>query len=482
MRRELLAALALATVGLAGCLTDAPEDPLDPQLADGTSQGPHAVVALVDTGINPYHVEFRSDDPLRTQHPSTYIPGYPADAQALELTFDAESWTDAVSQDCEEVWSQVEEGQLYWVPGTRIVGAVAHDTGEALDCGDFPDDASSSRVLDLGGHGTMVASRAAAASYGACSNCSIVAAHGFSEASVAWAGANSDWIDVQSNSWGPLLPAWLPTDEGPNLVNSPGFVETVEEAAREHPAFWASGNGVLTRGGLVGHPTQLDPRMTPSTIMVGGHDSGYVNTWPGFPPDIVSDSCNSWAAYHDSLDESDPTVGGGTSGATPYAAGKTAKVLLHAREMLDDPTTGFAADVAASGQAPADAGEPIADGDLTKAELERLVEATAQQRPQAEHEDGPRCDLADGLVLFSSTPVQWQDVPEAYPAYLHIGYGAVNNASTQAAIGVLDGERPLPDRPQADAFFAADGQAREQLHEVWTTEPGASAEPGVDPS
>ena len=50
-----------------------------------------AVVALIDTGINPYHVEFRDDSALALQHPSTYLEGYPADAEALSLTLNAES-------------------------------------------------------------------------------------------------------------------------------------------------------------------------------------------------------------------------------------------------------------------------------------------------------------------------------------------------------------------------------------------------------
>ena len=96
--------------------------------------------------------------------------------------------------------------------------------------------------------------------------------------------------------------------------------------------FWATGNGAATRGGVLGHPTIIDPRMTaPSIVMVGGHDSGYVNTWPDFPPHVVSDSCNCWGAYHQSLDESADTVGSGTSSATPFAAGGAARILQEAR-------------------------------------------------------------------------------------------------------------------------------------------------------
>ena len=41
----------------------------------------HVVIAVVDTGINPYHVAYRR--PEYAVHPSTYIEGFPADTPAL---------------------------------------------------------------------------------------------------------------------------------------------------------------------------------------------------------------------------------------------------------------------------------------------------------------------------------------------------------------------------------------------------------------
>src|SRR5687767_7410171 len=43
----------------------------------------HAVVALIDTGINPYNAAFRDRSPLAQRHPSTYIPNYPTNARTL---------------------------------------------------------------------------------------------------------------------------------------------------------------------------------------------------------------------------------------------------------------------------------------------------------------------------------------------------------------------------------------------------------------
>src|SRR5688572_20198135 len=104
--------------------------------AEGLVPG-QAVVAVVDTGINPYHYQFRDDSPRFQQHPSTYIPGFPVNAEALHLTFDAEDYEAAVLADCAE-WAKVERGRLYWVPGTRIVGAVSFLIGAEPSCD--PDD------------------------------------------------------------------------------------------------------------------------------------------------------------------------------------------------------------------------------------------------------------------------------------------------------------------------------------------------------
>ena len=418
---------------------------------------PTAVIAVIDTGINPYHRVFRDDSPLAYRHPSTYIPGFPKNAEALHLTLDEDNYRDAALKDC-ELWNNVVPGKLYWFPGTKIIGGITFDSPTSGIC-------TPSGILDVNGHGTMTASRAAATGYGACPECRIVAIQGF-EPGVRWAADNSSWIDVQTNSWGPFVPAWTPDGQGPSLIaNSPGFVRMVEAAARKHLSFWATGNGAGTRLGLLGHPTLLDPRMTPSIVMVGGHDSGYINTWPDFPPHVLADSCNSWAAYEDKIEESAPDVGGGTSSASPYAAGSAARILIEARRLLGDTDTGVEKGIAAVGR-PASKG-PLADGRLRLNEWKNLLFKTATPRPKGDRTDGTVCGPVDGLVLYSSTPVRWRDVPEGYPEYLHIGYGAADSASRKLAFEVLRGQTALPERAETDRYFENDAVARRALHEVY---------------
>lgn len=474
MRPLILGLLALVMV-----LAALPAAAVD---AVGPTPG-QAVVALIDTGINPYHLEFRSSDPRFQQHPSTWIPGYPADTPALELTFDAGSWEEAVSADC-EVWATVEPETLYWVPGTRIVGGISFVEGQIPTC--TAGELSGSLVLDTQGHGTMVASRAAATTYGACPTCAIVAVQMPASVNLAnpagsedgpinairWTATQSSWIDVQSNSWGPIVPFWSPTEHAGLLASHPRFVSAVEAVSQAQPAFWASGNGAAFRGGVLGHPTVLTPQATPSAIMVGGHDSGNVTTWPGFPPHLASDSCDSWAAEHDSIHVSGDSDGGGTSAATPFVAGRAAQLLADARLLLGDVETGqVVADLTLGAvMAAGDAGDitvgPLADGELTKGEMQRVLYTTATARPEAQHTDGPPCGI--GGAPFNDTGVAYADLPEGSPTWTYLGYGATDDVARDRAREVIAGTTPMPERPQEDAWFAVDDALGEVTHSVYT--------------
>lgn len=88
---------------------------------------PTAVIAVIDTGINPYHIVFRDDSPRARQHPSTYIDGFPKGAKPLRLSLNEKDFWTAVHKDC-DVWNSVKTGELYWFPGTKIVGGITFDS------------------------------------------------------------------------------------------------------------------------------------------------------------------------------------------------------------------------------------------------------------------------------------------------------------------------------------------------------------------
>ena len=469
-------------LGLAMIATAAPALAKSGARVGGAS---NAVVAFVDTGINPYHKVFRDNSPRARKHPSTYIPGFPKSAQALRLTFNAPTYWDAVKADCKRVWSKVKEGRLYWFPGTKIAGAITFEPPEELLC-EAEEPQASGHILDPDGHGTMVASRGAGDGYGACPDCTVVAVQfptsipildaspstDYAVKAIRWAADNSSWIDGQSNSWGPVVPLWEPTGEAGLLTANPKLVRAVEEVSRRHLAFWASGNGALFRFGVLGHPTLLAPHMGPSAVIVGGHDSGYVNTWPGFPPHVVSDSCASWAADHEELKKSHEDEGGGTSGATPFAAGGAGRIVLEARRILRDSDTGVDKGVVASGRSGIVSKGPLKDGKFTIKEWRDVLFKTATDRPARRHEDGPPCKPDDPFgAPYIPTPIRWTDVPDGYPEYVHIGYGAVDDPAMALAAKVLRGQKNLPDRSDTDAFFERDRQARALLHELFSTGP-----------
>ncbi len=419
----------------------------------------NAVVAFADTGIDPYHVAFRDPSPRAYRHPSTYLPGYPKNAEALRITLDEPDYRTAVRKDCERVWKRVRPGRLYWFPGTKIVGAVTFRAWPALDCASFPvrvpilDD-------DQGGHGTMVASRGAGNGYGACPACRVVAVEG-EEAGMGWIAANASWIDVASHSWGLGAPVYTPSSAQPVHTYDPSFVRRIEDASRAMLSFWAAGNGVATQESVVAHPTVLDPRLTPSAIAVGGHDSGYVTPWSDAPPDLAADACDSTAAWNESVGVSTDDRGGGTSGATPWAAGGAARALLTARRLLGDTTTGVRNGVYARGRR---GRGPLADGVLTMAELRRVVLATATPRPKGDDGDGPACTVTD---FYETVPVRYADLPAAYPEYLTLGYGAVDRASMRLADAVLAGVA-MPDRSGTDAWYAVQSAARQATYDAYT--------------
>ena len=472
MRTKVLGTLLMAVLALPGTTS---------LVAARAPVEANAVVAFIDTGINPYHDVFADDSPRAKRHPSTYIPGYPKTALALKLSLDEPDYWKAVKADCVKVWSKVEPGKLYWFPGTKIVGAIAFleegDDPEPVNC-EIPKP-TGGVVRDQGGHGTMVASRAASNEYGACRECLVVSVHfpgsvnllapgGSTKPSVdaiKWAADNAGWIDAQSNSWGPIVPAWEPTGQAGLLTANPELVRAVEEVSSKHAAFWASGNGAAFRGGVLGHPTVLAAHMTPSAIIVGGHDSGYVNTWPGFPPHVVADSCDAWGAEVFETAKSGERVAGGTSGATPFAAGGAAQILLEARSLLGDEATGVTKKVVAQGRKGLVKDGPLADGKFTLDEWKEITFKTATSRPAGQKTDGPVC--APGPYM--PTPIRWTDVPEGYPEYLHIGYGAVDDKSLALAFKVLAGTVKMPDRTATDGFFDRDRQVRETTYGVFSS-------------
>lgn len=460
------AVAAVAALLLAGCAQDAaPSATLDDASSPPLAARSRVVVADVDTGINPYHVEFRDDSPEGRVHPSKYLEGFPADAPALELTLDAPDYETAVLADC-AVWQAVEPQKLYWIPGTRIVGAITFDQGPVDAC---TKEEMPSLILDPQGHGTMTASRVAGATYSLCPECKLVFVQGFSDDSMYWA-ASQPYVDLQTNSWGALPSDYVET--GDDGASDPAGLDGIDrakvmDAAAMQPVFVAGGNGLLGFFGVTGHPAYLDDVAGPAgIIMVGGHDGGYFTPWTMTMPHVVADANQHPAAYRDSIDGGDETTGGGTSGATPFAAGAFARMLLDARVAVGDTGTGVrdGSLVLAGPGVPTPAEGPLSDGVLSIEEAKVVFFHNANPRPVRDGDrDGPdACDPANVYCApYNTVPVQWGTIPEEVPAYYFVGYGQVGELTLEATLASLLGEAPVPERPDEDRFYGFDNAARE---------------------
>lgn len=447
-------------------------------------QRPLVVVALIDTGINPYSPAFRDDSAQALDHPSTYLDGYPRSAKALNLSLNERTLAAALKKDA-KVWRTVEARTLYYVPGTKIVGLISMGDGGrrcnreaggqelpmvpplaplAINSGP---DCPERLLLDDHGHGTMTASRATGAPSSLAPQARVVMIEGLGTGSSRWA-AEQGWIDVQSNSWGSLVPA--PADRG--------TMATFAEIAGRHMVLIASGNGTAFSG-VAPQPTYTNGLAAPGVIQVGGHDNGRVTAWAGAPAHVVADAFAPSTALHDSLAKMRPDpVACCTSTAAPYAAGAAARILLEARTILGDDGVGVRDGVAARGPKGLVERGPLKDGRFTLAEWQDVLLRTAEARPREGRDDGTLHFLGGpGAPTYPewgsgenpycqfcwTAPIPWSQVPAEYPAYLQIGYGATNERSVARALKVLRGTAALPARPDEDAFFAQDRGARDAL-------------------
>ena len=435
---------------------------------------PMTVVAHIDTGINPYNKNFRDRSALAYKHPSTYIAGFPQDAEALRLSLDM-PYDKAVKAD-EDVWKSARRGQLYWIPGTKIIGAISMGAGgTSCPIVKFPtvvatNDGTCSEnvILDDAGHGSMTASRAAGNLTSLAPDARLVTIEGLGAGSVEWA-ADQGWIDVQTNSWLSLVPPPVPS----------AVTDAFSRAASLMPTLAASGNGSVYLAGVAPTPTYLLSTAPPGVILVGGHDNGKTTLWSGAPPHVVADAYAGPTAIFNSSTEVRPDpISCCTSAASPYAAGGAAALILEARRILGDRTTGVRNGILAEGRCGAVETGPLADGDFTLEEFKDLFFHTAEPRPQEGKHDGlihwagePRvpdnAEYGPGGNPFcigcTTTPVPWSAIPKEGDAYLFIGYGGINEFSVALGKKVLAGEAGALARETADAQYEVDQSIRELM-------------------
>ena len=431
---------------------------------------PEPVVALIDTGINPYSKAFRDNSKLARTHPSRYISGYPRKAKALRLSLNL-PYDKAIKADAKK-WAKVRPQELYWIPGTKIVGAISLGAGGAsCPVVDVPpanavgSGCDEHVILDDHGHGTMTASRAAGSPKSLAPKARIVMIEGLGAQSTRWA-AEAGWIDIQSNSWISLVPPPLPS----------GVSDAFSYASRKMLTLAASGNGTAYVTGFAPTPTYLLSTAPSGVVLVGGHDNGRTTMWAGAPPHIVADAyAGETAMGKDSGGMRPHPIACCTSAASPYAAGGAAAIVFEARKLLRNEPSG---QLVACGSPRAVKKGPLADGMFTLKEFKNVLLRTAQARPVEGRDDGlvhwagePRApdypQYGPGANPFcigcTTMPIPWTAIPEQASAYQLIGYGGINEHSVALAKKVLHGKAPLPQRPDEDAQYELDQEIRDAV-------------------
>jgi hypothetical protein len=402
---------------------------------------PHVVIALIDTGINPYHLAYRRPD--YAVHPSLYIDGFPGEAPAIGLTRDPD-YVVARTADDPTVWSQVGTARLYWIPGTNIVGAYSIADYEGVPPGGL----ASRPIIDDDGHGTGTSSVAAGARFGANSDALIVMVEGLGDAAVQWA-SEQPWIDFISGSYGDALA--LPCNdsiEDDGIWCGREYRFTAPFVLRDgRTACFSAGNGLSRTGVLYDRYSSLRPTSGPSWVISVGAVSprnGQDYGWHSVPVDVSSYG-NHWPAA-DAFSTAGETDFSGTSNATPVTCGVFSRALLAARRAMGDAVEGIhGKDVAAVGRAQ---GGLMGDGVLRRQELQDAVLKTALP----ESFDESRW-LFDPII-----------VPDNPAYYTQEGYGIANIDSALRAIDVIAGRAPMPDRSEVDAWIAEIDALRDAIY------------------
>lgn len=386
MRVLMVALLALAL--FSGCVDRGADRGPAGDLAADPAVDDVVVVAVVDSGFDPYHWDMlaakmpqhlnedASDDLPLTQDPATWVPGHPgADAFAsydrVDLTLtpdDAEAVPAELHTKDAQQWEKVEQSSLdavhmRWFPGTKVIGAITFGTGDGFS---------------PNSHGVGTSSVSVGNIHGSCPHCLLVFVDGLGEDANRWV-EQQDWIDLQTNSWG-----FSTSIVGRERVYAHSDTDSQRRAVdRGQSIFFSAGNGI--EGAFVAtNPTLFSSQEGPDWITtVGAIMPDGSSTGHGKPADVSS------------LGTAYPSAGGGTvtanstfggtSNATPVTAGMYAESLYRLRRLLSGPSRMQVDGVIAEGPAGCLEANPLcalADGQLTVHELRQALFRSAQYTEQ----------------------------------------------------------------------------------------------------
>ena len=278
-----------------GCLEGVPEIIIDPV---PTEEGwrSYSVVSPVDTGINPYHVHFQTNDTL----PSWFLDDF--GVTLICNLSDEGSWEERVEADRELCWNKITYDDIVYFEGTRIIGAMGEEGWSETPILDDPND----------GHGTAVTGAVLNGNPDAV----IFFLEGFGGVRRA---AEHPMVDVITTSFGPI--ASVPVS---GIEDDTEYA--VDEMGKLHTGACDNTASTCIQDSTGGPPWSIGI----SGFQEDG-DRGKVMHCSGTAPDIVAD----WTQYlpdHDSIDGYHDTSG--TSFATPRTAGILSFVIQELKEQI----------------------------------------------------------------------------------------------------------------------------------------------------
>lgn len=380
------------------------------------------VVATFDTGTNPFHPCFARDW-SGLDSPRDILPSYPASAKPLRLTA-KKTYEESIAAN-EKALSAIKEHQLYYVPGTNLsfIGTGARANQQFVDT--YP-------------HGSQASSQIACEKYGMASNAHLVILNWYdADTNAAWMYewvAAQDWIDVVHLNIQDLP---LPTGSQPGIrrmIKAGKFLVI------------AAGNGV---GGLgPSYPMELSQYNGPrGSLIAGANDNGGYTYFSNLNPHVVMDGNGTVAAEPDGYGDAPFS---GTSSASPRITGYVARIIGVLRARFGHTGKGL---VRIPKTRPRPTSGPLKDGVLSVAELHEVVRKTANPNPHDSKYDGE-----------PSSPIP-QPVDAPFAVYLKMGYGEVSEHTIGAALAVLSGTEPMPERPNEDRFFELSEELRRVIHD-----------------
>lgn len=403
------------TVVLAGCISPpAADDAVFTERLDDANPPRPVIIAVVDTGVNPYHSHFRNFNSTNARLVINQLvaDGVKITTVSVSTGNSAETYSQRLERD-RATWNSLAPGNLYFIDGTRFLGVTLPSTyapADPISQSLYP--ATSTGLLDEEGHGTQVVGTLVDAFPEALvlvvkipsdyyAN-SAEAVPNFARA-LRWV-ADQPWIDIVSFSQG--TPGNAPT------VWDADLSAAVKSVDRSGKLFFAAVSNEP------GHATGSATNGPPSVISVGAairNESGD-NIGPSKGIDFVSEAVHFLPTAF-STDEY--SMASGTSLAAPVVAGTAARILAEMRQNGTWATAG-------------DAARPL--------RLSLNVTAPYFNTSDWEPFGAGYSDPSDDVIWAHTAPI----LPTPW---VQMGWGYVGPEIVPAAVAYLKGESIPPPKP-----------------------------------